>query len=109
MSGEAISAIKTLGQRFSQSFPAFKTTLWQWKFDIVLLLSSAVCFGLFLERSINLDQMSGIGGPIAILVRGNAEKKAAGTNLFIEIGPNTNLYNLDVIWVPKDNEASIQL
>jgi hypothetical protein len=101
--------IKSVALRIFQLSPTTKSTLWEWKFDAVLLLASAICFGTFLERSINLEQVSGIGGPIALMTHGNAERKAAGTNLFVDIETNSNLFNLDAIWVGKDNEATIQL
>ncbi|MEO7163108.1 MAG: hypothetical protein ABI041_09315 [Bdellovibrionia bacterium] len=86
-----------------------RKTIWKWKYDIALLVASACCFGLFLERSLNEDQISGIGGPIALLTQGRAERKASGTNLFVDVGPNSKLFNLDAIWVGKDGEATIKL
>jgi hypothetical protein len=100
---------KPLALRLFPNSSAIRKIIWQWKVDVFLLSISAVCFGLFLQRSFNLDQISGIGGPIARLIQGGAERKASGTSLFVDIGPNSSLFNLDALWVGKDGEATIIL
>lgn len=110
MSTESMNTeTKSIPLRFYQFAPATRKVLWEWKFDIVLLMASACCFGVFLERSFNSDQISGIGGAIALMTEGSAERKATGTNLFVDVGVNSSLFNLDVIWVGKDGAASIRL
>jgi hypothetical protein len=79
----------------------------RFRVDFVLAFASFVCFGTFYNRSMNQDRLSGIEGPIATLAEGTADRKATGTNLFIQVGPKSNLYNLDVIWIGKDKEAVI--
>ncbi len=76
MSTESISTeTKSLPLRLLQFTPATRKILWEGKFDIVLLLASTFCFGVFLERSFNSDQISGIGGSIALMTEGSASGK----------------------------------
>jgi hypothetical protein len=42
-----------------------------------------------------------------VLSQGTAERKASGTHLFVDIGPNSRLFNLDAVWVGKDREATL--
>ncbi|MFZ9594732.1 MAG: hypothetical protein ACO3A2_01500 [Bdellovibrionia bacterium] len=81
----------------------------EWRIDLLLLLASAVCFGVFLYRSLQVDRLSGINAPMAFFSRGKAEKKPPGSPQFYELSEQSQLFNLDSIWVGKSNEATLMM
>ena len=75
--------------------------------DLLLLVLSIACFGLFIRNSINPVTASGISGPIARVTLGSVHRKRSGMATFQDGGVGTLLYHHDLLWVGDGEVARI--
>jgi hypothetical protein len=78
-------------------------------FDLALLAGSGACFGLFVQGSLQMRELSGIGGPVATMREGRGERKASGSPAYVAAAPGTEFFNLDTLWVGKQLSCKLEL
>lgn len=77
--------------------------------DVFFLFMAVLCFGVFINNSINSDRfISNSSFHVARVKSGNIERKRSGMYKFYKTELNQELFNRDVIWVPKQSSGEIE-
>jgi hypothetical protein len=78
----------------SVSLDHLRHAISNWKFDILILLAAAMCFGLFIRNSLQFETLSGITSPIGLLRAGKALKRSSGAREFTEATAGIEFFNM---------------
>ncbi|OFZ18438.1 MAG: hypothetical protein A2X94_00395 [Bdellovibrionales bacterium GWB1_55_8] len=78
-------------------------------FETLMLSGAAVSLGFFIAGSIGAEKNSGVGGSVATLVSGAAERKGMGAKGFSPVLVGQKFYDLDAVWTGKNQSAEIAL
>lgn len=83
--------------------------------DLLVFASGAGCLGVFLHGSVFYQHFAGFFRPLGQLASGEAQRRSnsgSGTSMegeFQAIGPGTDLFNMDALWIPPGKKAVIRL
>jgi hypothetical protein len=93
--------------------PKAKKSAFSWLkkawFDLIVLLGATICFTLFAQNTLHLNERSGMNGSIGIFSEGSALRKSNGILTFSPVKVGDPVFNMEVFFTGKDEKATIQL
>src|SRR5262245_19142284 len=79
------------------------------KFDLFLISGAILFFGLFIQGSWDWQSLSGIERRIATFSHGKALRKPFKSKEFLRVAPQSPFYNMDAVWVGKNENAVLKM
>ncbi|OFZ82706.1 MAG: hypothetical protein A2583_05005 [Bdellovibrionales bacterium RIFOXYD1_FULL_53_11] len=84
-----------------------KNLFYKYVLDVLFITIAALCFGFFMRGAFMPPQTGSAGAAVARIKSGGAERKRSGMVVFKDVGPGTELFHRDAVWVGPGGQAEI--